>query len=163
MIMERNWPDDYDLLRTLTQRVRNGEINKESSLCFRSTNYDTYIWVEEPDGDHQSEARIGIYTCNNIDWQFPSEVQYDGEDSGYESSHNKTFTAIKSGVTGVRTDDNISAAIKNDTGMNSYDCWCKDCGTDTWYREENQTKQIVCPSCGKIVLTRTKKGKWKKV
>lgn len=165
MIMERDWPDDQELLKQLRLLARSGEITAETNLCFNSTNYDTYIWTEEPDGDHQPEDRIRIYTCNNIDWQFPKEVRYDDEDSGYEGSHNKKFKMIKTGIEGMRVSDIITEAITRDTGLKSFDTWCKTCGTDGWFVSEGKSQYIVCPKCCSKMFHKSAFGtgnKWEK-
>jgi hypothetical protein len=164
MIMERNWPSDQDLLDKLMEMARDKEIDKNTNLCFSSTNYDTYIWVEEPDGDHQPESRIGIYTCNNIDWGFPDGVEYDGDDNGYELSLGKTFTMIKSGLKGKRLDESTSKQITEDTGINGWDTWCNTCATDGWVVSQGSWKKVICPKCQTILFKRLASGgKWEKI
>jgi hypothetical protein len=162
MLMERNWPSDTELLKTLRELTRGGQIDRDTNLCFRSTNYNTYIYNNYTD---PNRLVICIYTCNNIDWNFPDDVRFDPEDKGYRDSKGKQFLMLESGITGSRTDDEQAVQIASDINKKvaTYNLYCRDCSMDLWIDKGNFGEIILCPQCGKqyFVKANTPGSVWK--
>lgn len=166
MIMERDWPNDGELLQKLTEMTRLRKVVEETNLSFHSTNYDTYIYHadEEKDG-----SRIAIYTCNNIDWKFPTYVKSaddDDEHLGYQGVQGKNFTLLETGFEGIRIPDNISVEISKQLKIGAFDLYCKSCYKEMWLLNDANKSTVICPVCGNSICTKdltNPKSIWKKI
>ena len=163
MIMERDWPNDGELLQKLTDMVRSGKITEQTNLSFNSTNYDTYIY-------HTLliMPAIAVYTCNNIDWKFPDNVMWSkpDEETVYSGIQEKKFTLIETGFEGIRLGDNQTLEISNELSVSSFDLYCKSCYKEMWLVKNTYKDSIVCPACGNVFCTKdlnNSTNKWKKV
>jgi len=159
MIIERNWPNDAELLTKLVKLTRSKKINRITNLCFRSTNYDTYIY--------NTAAGVDIYTCNNIDWKFPAGVEYGSEDDGYNAIEGKLFTMLESELTGQRLPDEVARDIIKDIGgkfAQQINFYCKTCCTEMWLELKNNSQIITCPNCEESSFIKTQPvNKWQKI
>lgn len=158
MLVERKWLNDSQMLEKLTARLRNGNITRLNNVCFRSINYDTYIYHYI----NLTEPEIRIYTCNNTDWNFPPGVCPDSEDNGYTTSQDKEYVMVDTRVVGIPLDDDVCDSIRKDLG-NPCDFWCKSCGMNLWYRRSVGRREVVCPCCSTIVYRSSGPGKWTKI
>jgi len=165
MLMERDWPDDNEMLQKLVEMVRNKQITEKDNLSFSSTNYDTYIYFINEDSE---DSRIGIYTCNNTDWKFPSGVIADNEDFGYSNIQGKDFVFIESGITANKLTDDLSVEISKDINIigGAFDLYCTSCYKEMCLAKTKNKNFILCPKCQTKLYFKdliNPESKWKKI
>ena len=162
MIMERDWPNDGELLDNLTKMVRNGKVVDQTNLSFHSVNYDTYIY-------NTNKSRIAIYTNNNTDWKLPASIKWcfkDDKFTGYYGVSNKKFTLIETGFEGIRLSDDQTLEISSELSVSSFDLWCNSCHKEMWLVEGKTQNFIACPVCSKRFCIKDltiSPSKWEKV
>jgi len=165
MILKRGWRNDHELIQKLTSALKDGEVQPYHAMSFPSTNYDTYIYYIVRDLPIGAIGKTHIYTCNNIDFEFPSGVESDPEDRGASEIEGILFYEIQSGIQGQVLTDSIRKEVQIDTNDSKYIyLGCSDCCyRELWLCKTLSYEQsLVCPGCAKLHYGK-KSGRWKKI